>query len=412
MCSSEKLIRSFFVGIGIACVCTTALASDYRPPRFADIENSPYENAQIVSLDKQTVMIIGRAGGLEPLRANASNVVLHRNGDTLHIVDSAALPQYREAILKAAEQLGSVEKVVMVNTHYHTDHTGNNDVIYDIPAREHYLLMSRLTLEYNHDQASRYASSTGRIQEFAALLSDRIKPNDSTREEWVRLLAPFEPMRPMMESTIPVESLPLERLQFGDEVRMGWKVTDSMYVIPTRGHTDDSIIVYFPENKLIAMGDETNGAYPMFIGGDVVNALNLFQDVIDMIDAGQLETLVDSHHYHIFSKEEAKQLMLHFIEEIEYEQRLYLSVLNTAGREGLRVDELIIELSKDERWNDRHKPDQKSTFPIALPMKVLKNMRDLGMEEVGSPPYSRFRLRHDIAGLAPSLQQDADGEGR
>lgn len=385
--------------IGLMVLFQLAGAEEYKPPRFADIEGSPYHNGQIVEIDAQTRFVIGQAGGLEPLKANSSNVLLHRSEDTLHIVDSGALLFYRKAILKAAHQLGRVKKVVLINTHSHTDHLANNDLIYDIPAQEHFLLMPRLTLEHSRDQAAYYAGGTGRIQAFSERVPHLVKSKDSTREEWVRLLEPFKPMKPMLDKAIPLEHLPLQRLELGEMLQIGWKVTPAMYAIPTRGHTDDSVIVYFPRNKLLFMGDETNRAYHIFLDGDGINAFRLFRDVLEMIDAGQVRMLLDSHHYHLFDQAEARRYMELYLTQEEYEQVLLVRTLNTAGKRGLRLDELITELSRDTWWNERYRPGHKSKFPIAIPMLLLKRMRDIGAEEVGEPPNSRFRLRHDPSRL-------------
>ena len=50
------------------------------------------------------------------------------------LFDTGAGPQQRAALLRVAEQLGGAEEVLLLNSHGHLDHLGNNDVLAEIPA--------------------------------------------------------------------------------------------------------------------------------------------------------------------------------------------------------------------------------------------------------------------------------------
>lgn len=78
-------------------------------------------------------LILGEQG-------DVAQIVLHRDGDRLTVIDSGAYPEDRESILRAARQLGDVSHAVLLNSHGHVDHVGNNDVIYELaPHSEHYM---------------------------------------------------------------------------------------------------------------------------------------------------------------------------------------------------------------------------------------------------------------------------------
>ena len=78
-------------------------------------------------------LILGEQG-------DVAQIVLHRQGDLLTLIDSGAYAEDRSAILRAAQELGDVSRVVLLNSHGHVDHVGNNDVIYEMASlAEHYI---------------------------------------------------------------------------------------------------------------------------------------------------------------------------------------------------------------------------------------------------------------------------------
>ena len=61
-------------------------------------------------------------------------IAAYRGESTLYLFDSGAGPEQRAALLRVAQQLGGAEEVVLLNSHGHIDHLGNNDVLADIAA--------------------------------------------------------------------------------------------------------------------------------------------------------------------------------------------------------------------------------------------------------------------------------------
>jgi glyoxylase-like metal-dependent hydrolase (beta-lactamase superfamily II) len=391
----------------VVCVCAFLFKSSivraedqakFVPPRLHDIAGSPYQSRQVIKLGPSTRMIIGKPNDLRSNEPDVGNIVLHRAGDTLYIVDSGALESYRPVILRTARELGRVKTVYLFNTHAHTDHIANNDLLWQIPADTHILLMPRLTKQFASSIAEYYARGTGRIQLFAPAVPELVQPKDSTVEYWSEALAPFTPWRPMIERAATLEQFPLQRLELGQVREFGYRITDDAYVLPSRGHSADSVVVLFPKIRLLCMGDETNRTYHIFLDGDGVNSFGLFQRVLSMLDAGVVSTVVDSHHFHVFNVEQSKQWFSDMLANDEHDQRLLLKVLRESGERGLKLNELIDQLAKDPWWANFYGRSAKS-FPIAIPMVLLKRIRDMGVEEVGEPPHSRFRLRLDTASV-------------
>ena len=61
-------------------------------------------------------------------------IAAYRGERTLYLFDTGAGPEQRAALLRVAERLGGAEEVLLLNSHGHMDHLGNNDVLAEIPA--------------------------------------------------------------------------------------------------------------------------------------------------------------------------------------------------------------------------------------------------------------------------------------
>ena len=61
-------------------------------------------------------------------------IAAYRGERTLYLFDTGAGPEQRAALLRVAERLGGAEEVLLLNSHGHLDHLGNNDVLAEIPA--------------------------------------------------------------------------------------------------------------------------------------------------------------------------------------------------------------------------------------------------------------------------------------
>ena len=67
-------------------------------------------------------------------------IAAYRGADTLYLFDTGVGPEQRAALLRVAERLGGEAEVLLLNSHGHMDHLGNNDVLAEIPtARRRHL---------------------------------------------------------------------------------------------------------------------------------------------------------------------------------------------------------------------------------------------------------------------------------
>src|SRR5215469_10409024 len=98
--------------------------------------------ADIQELQPGLFLIEGRHPASMWKDVNVPNIAMLHAGTTLYLLDSGIGPEQKAAVLALAERLqGQFTRLVLLNSHGHADHTGNNDVLGMIQASEkhHYI---------------------------------------------------------------------------------------------------------------------------------------------------------------------------------------------------------------------------------------------------------------------------------
>jgi glyoxylase-like metal-dependent hydrolase (beta-lactamase superfamily II) len=152
----------------------------------------------------------------------------------------------REAVTSLTDQ-----NVLVVNTHYHWDHSGGNSRFDDIAIHE--LGDERLRQGPDMAELEPYAAYTRRML-------DRVGEFRVTDEEFFGFLSDETTPRPLPDDfdfaswKIPA-SIPTRLLKDGDRLDLGGR---TLRVLHTPGHTPDSICLLDEENGLLFGGDTYN----------------------------------------------------------------------------------------------------------------------------------------------------------
>ena len=169
-----------------------------------------YVYQQVSSLDVERLsddlfVLRGLGGNTAVLRTDAGTVV----------VDTMTLPLQGERIRQTARELTGAETTLLINTHYHLDHTHGN------PAFK---------------PGTRILSTQRTLRHLKTLDADF----------WVDDAA---------------ELLPNETFTDRQTLTIGGKTLELVH--PGRGHTDGDLVVVFVDERVIHMGDlHFNGHYP------------------------------------------------------------------------------------------------------------------------------------------------------
>jgi cyclase len=212
-CSVSRFAAGLLLGVSLAA----PLAADAEADRFAGVELVAHE------VSGNVYMLIG-AGG---------NIGASVGSDGTLIIDDQFAP-LAERIAQALERIGGERPKLILNTHFHGDHTGGNPF-------------------------------------FGA--SGTIVAHDNVR---ARLAA---------EENYPGSGLPV--LTFADRVRVHFNGDTLEVVHFPAGHTDGDSVVWFREANVLHMGDLLfNGMFPFIdlaSGGSVEGVIDNLSRIAGMV---------------------------------------------------------------------------------------------------------------------------------
>lgn len=183
------------------------------------------------------------APGIAVLYGAGGNIGVSHGEDGTILIDDQFAP-LSEKIEAAVAELGATPVKFLINTHYHGDHTGGNEV-------------------FGKKGALIFAQENVRV---------RLKEGR----------AGVNPIAPA-----PKEALPVVTFEQGLRLNVNGDTVDVMFL--GGGHTDGDSVIFWREDNVIHMGDlyfKISG-YPFIdvaSGGNVFNAMNSLDAVIRMID--------------------------------------------------------------------------------------------------------------------------------
>lgn len=171
-------------------------------------------------------------------------------------------------LLKQQSDYVRFDRLVLLNSHAHPEHTPNNSVIREIPAstKEHDISAAGIPFL---DYAARTKADFASIGEYYCLedepslpfglLTRLLKPfrwfyPDMIDRHFInfmvsRVMSKFRPLEPSTETATPFERTPSGPLPVPGLALTGWNLRDDMYVIESRGHTRDSMSFYMRRSR-------------------------------------------------------------------------------------------------------------------------------------------------------------------
>lgn len=164
--------------------------------------------------------------------------------------------QFEDLAPGIVEQIKSVTQQpikFLINTHHHGDHTGGNahfikiaTIIAHENVRKHMLAQPQEIM----------ASAPGQIENLQARIA-KLEKDDPQSGELAALRRQLENLKQSLERArqIKLAEIPAPNLTFDREVKLylGGKEIHVFHV--KRGHTDGDSIIYFPQDKVVHMGD-------------------------------------------------------------------------------------------------------------------------------------------------------------
>lgn len=356
-------------------------------PAHASATNAALKYGDIVQVAPRTLMVVGRELRPAQHEGDVANSILYRKGDTLYVVDTGATPSFRPFLRKAIDRLRPFQRVVLINTHGHPDHIGDNRLVVQVrpDSVRHY--MSRLDFQL----ADRYEAA---LREAFERVSGYISGADDPAKQAHGLFQLFIPLDQSISTRRAIESLPMQQLKIGALRMQGWVLGgNDVMLLHTAGHTRGQLIAYFPETRLLHMSDETVSYYPAFPEADAANTRLAFTRGLAMANNGAVQILTDGHTFVVYRGGASVRARLHsYLNGYDTYDRVVRSLLRSAPR-GLTVSQLVSAIGRSpELRRVPGGPNPGGEFFGAL--QVVTKLHQLQAVSSGGPRATRrFRLR-------------------
>lgn len=236
---------------------------------------------------------------LHVISGKGGNVAVLNTEEGAILVDSMSFSMQGERIRKKAEELTNGKVIMVINTHYHLDHTHGN------PAFE----------------AGTRVVSTERTQHHLKTLDAKYWTGDAA------------------------QLLPNEVFDHARTLRIGGKTVQLLH--PGKGHTDGDLVVLFVEDKTIAMGDLLFNNYYPNIDLEAGGSVQQWPATLDIVLELPFETVIPGHGE--LTDWQGVKRFQEFMAELA-------AVGKKAINEGLSLQETLqsAELTKDEGYEEIH----------------------------------------------------------
>ena len=195
-------------------------------------------------LDNVTIENI--MGGLDMIQAGGGNIAVLHGDDGVFVIDNG-LPDKTEAVMAAIKKVAGENNIAMlVNTHWHFDHAGNNQAVAESGA-----------IVIAHDNVRKRLKKGQTI----TALGKRVDPAEN--------------------SALPV-------LTYDEGVTIHLNGQSANIIKMTPAHTDGDSIIFWKEANVIHTGDIFfNGKFPFIdgsSGGSLIGMINATDKILDMIN--------------------------------------------------------------------------------------------------------------------------------
>jgi glyoxylase-like metal-dependent hydrolase (beta-lactamase superfamily II) len=338
----------------------------------------------IQRIDELTVLVLGQELNVEAKQPDVANALVHRAGDTLVIVDTGVTELFRDALRQAVNGFAEAKRLLLLTTHGHTDHVGNNDLIDEIAkergiAAEHFV--PARDIGQMLDPVDYWTNAFSNIIDLTSMPA----PADMYAAFVVSL---FQPLRPFGATTRTYEELPMQRLELGRLPVNGWSFADgAVSVLRSQGHCAGHVMVYFRDSRLLHLGDEDNGPCGSMADADQVKVQTAFGLAVSLIDSGDVDTITDGHST-VRSGAQAREFLDDLLEQAVAVQALALP--SRSGMETVEGRAFLEQLT--ERFNE-HSADHTAPNPVFTAMLAVNELTEAGLvRQGGATSWNRPKL--------------------
>ena len=343
----------------------------------------------IHSLATNLVVIEGRHPTLLWEACDVPSIVVYRTSKTLYVLDTGVGPEQRGVLEAQMTSMGKgAGEIVLVNSHGHFDHLGNNDLLQKSTISRKRHLISKEAAPDSDIRAELF-EMYGRGKEYFSYIEGLPLPADkisgllgalgarsiapSTLEELGQqlrqsgvlpalnsflpsivvdiLLATYPAVFPSPETMAFFEDVSApETIEIAGTRWSGWKLggpAPEVYVLRSGGHSKGGVVFYIPEHRFLMFADETSSV-PLWPDSDPRRVMVTVKKALSMLDSGALDWLC-AGHFPMVPSNDPQQVRASLL-RIQGQFQQFSDAVEkecVTHAEGLTVDELYESLRKN-----------------------------------------------------------------
>ena len=342
-----------------------------------------FKYREVVTIGANCLLVIGRHLNVQKGEADVANAIIYKKDNRLYIIDTGALVDFRQTLHDVCKNLQPFEEVILINTHGHGDHVGNNCLIdrLGVEQKSHFISAHDLAMMRNNREF--FEHDFKKIEPF-------LNEGQSAKEHLKKLLDLFEPLEVNSKHLNTLESLPAKDILIGTIHWSGWTFNDDVFVLRTQGHSAGHVIIYLPEFKHIHMGDETNGFCNLFHDCDHLKSLESHTKTLSMINEGTVDSMSDGHTFELHKNVDAK-VRLETLINAHYLFGNEIRQLLVKEPNGLHFEVLVQTINESKLM--KQLPAGANPNPTYLKLQLLSKFKDLGIVADGQDiKTARFKF--------------------
>jgi len=322
----------------------------------------------VLEIANQCFLIVGRHLNIAKQEADVANAIIYKADDILYIIDTGAIECFAAKLKEVARMLAPYDTIILINTHGHADHVGNNDLINELESKHKAHFISAHDLDMMRDNLSFFEYDFKTIEPYFC--------GKTAHEHVARLLDLFMPINVDTPYLKTLETQKVQDIQIGNIHWSGWNFNDDIYVMKTQGHSAGHVVVYFPKMKHLHLADETNGYCNLFHDCDHLKSLESHTKSLSMLNEGTVNSITDGHTFMLHQTEEAKHWLSNLING-HYVFSNFIRELLDKHSEGLNLEEIYDALSSSPIIQTL--PAGANPNPTYSKLQILSKFRDLGV---------------------------------
>lgn len=322
-----------------------------------------------IEIQKNLFFIVGRHLNLAKSEADVANVIIYKNAQTLYIIDTGVTLGFREILLDLCNSLKPYNKIILINSHGHADHTANNIILDMLEAENKAHYISTHDLDMMKDNHTFFAYSFDRITPLTNLFTN-------AHEKVGSMLKLFQPVDFNTSHVQTLEALPTTDLKIGNMHWSGWNIDNAVYICRSQGHSAGHVVIYFPKEQHMHLADETTGYCNLFHDCDHLKSIETQTKTLSMLEENTIKTLTDGHTFKVHNKEEGITFLSNLINAHYVYDHALQDILN-GHPNGLTFSKIQEELSKNQKLLTL--PKGANPNPLYTQLMLLSKFRDFGI---------------------------------